>query len=89
MEKGFLASLQDRQKSKVPQRKFCVGDILILKVDTPSNDWKLAKVIEVCKDNKGCVQTVQLYLRCSDSAKLKSHVLVHPIDYIVLLVDST
>ena len=29
--KGFFASLQDMQKWKVPQRNFCVGDIVILK----------------------------------------------------------
>ena len=45
-------------------------------------------MIEVCKDDKGSVRTVQLYLRCSDPTKLISRVLVRPIDEIVLLLDS-
>ena len=45
-------------------------------------------MIEVCKDDKGYVRTVQLYLRCSGPTKLISRVLVRPIDEIVLLLDS-
>ena len=45
-------------------------------------------MIELCKDDKGYVRTVQLYLRCSDPTKLISRVLVRPIDEIVLLLDS-
>ena len=84
----FLAILQNRQKWKAPLRKFRVGDIVILKEDTQRNDWRLAKVIEVCKDDKGFVRTVRLYLGCSDPTKLISHALVRPIDEIVLLLDS-
>ena len=45
-------------------------------------------MIEVCKDDKGYVRTVRLYLGCSDPTKLISHALVRPIDEIVLLLDS-
>ena len=45
-------------------------------------------MIEVCKDDKGYVQPVQLYLRCSDPTKLVSRVLIRPIDEIVLFLDS-
>ena len=72
--KEFLATLQDRQKWKTPLRNFRVGDIVILKEDTQRNDWRLAKVIKVYKDDKGYVRTVQLYLRCSDPTKLINRV---------------
>ena len=65
-KKKFFATLQDRQKRKAPLINFCVGDIVILNEDTQRNDWRLAKVIKVHKDNKAYVQTVQLYLGSSD-----------------------
>ena len=80
--------MQDREKWKTPVRNFCVGDIVILKEDTQRNDWRLAKVIKVYKDDKGFVRTVQLYLGYSDPTKLINRVLVHPIDKTVLLLDS-
>ena len=86
--KEFLATLQDRQKWKAPLRNFLIGDIVILKEDTQHNDWRLAMVIKVYKDDKGYGQTVKLYFRCSDPTKLMNRVLVLPIDKIVLLLDS-
>ena len=46
------------------------------------------KLLRPNKDGKGYVQTVELYLDCSDPDKSINHVLVYPIDKIVLLVDS-
>ena len=86
--KEFLATLQDSQKWKAPLRNFCVGDIVILKEDTQHDYWRLAKLIEVYKDNKCYVRPVQLYLGCSDLTKLISRVLVCLIDKIAVLVDS-
>ena len=60
---------------------------MILKEDTQRNDWRLAMVIKVYKDDKDYVRTVQLYLGCSDPTKLINRILVHPIDKIVLLLD--
>ena len=60
---------------------------MILKEDTQRNDWRLAKVIKVYRDDNGYVRTVQLYLGCSDPTKLINCILVHPIDKIVLLLD--
>ena len=45
-------------------------------------------MIKVYKEDKGYVQTVQLYLGCSDPTKLISCVLLRPIDKTVLLVHS-
>ena len=62
---------------------------MILKEDTQSDDWILAKVIEVYKDNKGYVQMfISEQQGRSDPARLISLVLVHLTDKIVLLVDS-
>ena len=80
--------MKDREKWKTPLRNFRVGDIAILKEDTQRNDWRLAKVTKVCKDDKGYVRTVQLYLGYSDPTKLINRVLVRPIDKTVLLLDS-
>ena len=86
--KEFLATLQDRQKWKTLLRNFLIGDIVILKEGTQHNDWRLAMVIKVYKDDKGYGQTVQLYFGCSDPTKLINPVLARPIDKIVLLLDS-
>ena len=83
-----LAILQDRQKWKTPLRNFHVGDIVILKEDTQRNDWRLAKVIKVYKDDKGYVRTVQLYLGCPNPINLINPVLAPPIDKILLWLDS-
>ena len=88
LEKEFLATFQDRQKWIAPLRSFCVGDIVILKEDTQRNDWRLAKVTKVYKEDKGYVRTVQLYLGCSDPTELISCVLLRLIDKTVLLVHS-
>ena len=42
---------------------------MILKEVTQPNDWRLSELIKMYKDNKGYVQTVQLYLGCSDPTK--------------------
>ena len=42
---------------------------MILKEDIQPNDWRLAELIKVYKDDKDYVRTVQLYLGCSDPTK--------------------
>ena len=86
--KEFLVTLQDSQKWKAPLQNFCVGNIAILKEDTQYNNWRLAKVIKVYREEKGYAQTVHFYLGYSDPTKMISCVLVNQIDKIVLLVHS-
>ena len=83
-----ISCYSSRGRNRKHHRNFCVGDIIILNVDTQHNDWRLAKVIQVYKDEKGYVWTVQFHLGYSDPAKSISCMLVHPIDKFVLLVDS-
>ena len=64
--KESLATLQEKQKWLVSKRKFRVGDIVILKEVFNRNKWKLAKVIDIYNDERGHVQSVQLYVGASD-----------------------
>ena len=44
--------------------KFCVGDIVIIKIDSSRNEWPLAKVIEVYPDDMGYVRQVKFKGKC-------------------------
>ena len=86
--KKFLVTLQERQKWREPQRNFSVDDIVILHDESHRNKWRLAKIIDVYKDKRGYVRSVQLYIGNSGLNTLVSRVLVRPISKIVLLVES-
>ena len=57
--KGFLWSLQERQKWNRPRRNVQKGDIVLLKDDPASrNQWRTARVEKVCTDEDGLVRKV-------------------------------
>ena len=80
--KEYLASLQARQKWSKVRRNFQVGDIVLLKEDSPRNTWPMGRVVHVVPDEKGLVHSVQLKTAYSKD------ILSRPIAKIVLLVES-
>ena len=77
--KGYLPSLQTRQKWNKEQRNFAAGDVvLVLDDKTPRNFWPLGRVLEVYTNrNDGLVRSVKLKTRTSE--------LTRPVTKIVLL----
>ena len=75
----YLPSLQKRQKWSQISRSFAVGDfVLILDENTPRSSWPLGRILEVFPNQSdGLVRSVKL--------RMKSSVLVRPIDKIALL----
>ena len=74
----FLAARQERSKwvQMVPNVK--VGDIVLIKEDSPRNCWPLARVTAVTGSDDGCVRSVTL--------KTKSSTLHRPIHKILVLI---
>lgn len=59
--KGYLQSLQSRQKWIKPHRNLQVDDVVVLKDDNqPRNCWKLARVHQTYPDEDGLVRKVQI-----------------------------
>ena len=59
----YLQSLQPRSKWNERQRDLEVGDIVIMKEETPRNEWHLAKVIEAIKsESDGKVRKVKIIM---------------------------
>lgn len=58
----YLAGITLRQKWHAPRRNVQVDDIVIVQENAPRNEWKLAKVLDVCKDDDGLVRkaTIQI-----------------------------
>ena len=62
--KEYLQSLQSHTKWQGRKRNFSVGDIvLVLQDESTHNQWPMARVIQVFKDNNGYVQRVKLRIR--------------------------
>ncbi|XP_028413772.1 uncharacterized protein LOC114536616 [Dendronephthya gigantea] len=59
--KGFLLSLQERQKWNKCRRNVQRGDIVLLKEEsTARNQWKMGRVEEACADEDGLVRRVKI-----------------------------
>ena len=76
----YLPLLQSCQKWPFPRRNLPVGDVVLVATEnTPRNCWPLGRIQDVFPDKKGLV--------CKVKVKVKSAVLEHPIDKLVLLVE--
>ena len=88
----FLQSLQERQKWIRPRRNLEVDDIVIVKDDNiPRNQWQLARVAEVHKDEDGLVRKVNLaigdpFLSNEGKRVRQMSFLQRPIQKLVLLL---
>lgn len=57
----YLLNLQQRQKWQKTTRNSQMNNIVILQVDnSPRNEWKLARVVEVIPSADGIVRKVKL-----------------------------
>lgn len=87
--KGYLSTLQERQKWNKPQRNLKVNDIVIVKDENlPRNCWQLARVVDSFVDPDGLVRKVKLLVADKNSAgnKGRHSTLERPIHKLVLLV---
>lgn len=56
-------NLQSRQKWTKEQRNAKINDIVLLKDEiTPRNQWRLARIIDVCPGKDGKVRKVKLLM---------------------------
>ncbi len=59
--KGFLLSLQERQKWNRPRRNVQKGDVVLLKEESIArNQWRTARVEETYPDEDGLVRRVKI-----------------------------
>ena len=85
--KGYLNSLQMRQKWNVVQRNFEKDDIVLLKDESSNrNCWPMGRIIETFPDNKGIVRHVKLLVK-SATGDTKLSMLKRPISKLVLLLE--
>ena len=77
----YLQNLQIRRKWQTPRRNFMLDDVVLLKDEATRCDWRMARVINVHRDESGCVRHVTV--RTSSQQEL-----VRPIQKLVLLVES-
>ena len=91
--KEYLANITLRQRWHTPRRNVQVGDIVIVKEEeVPRNEWKLAKVLEVHKDDDGLVRktTIQIgerRLGKGGERLSKPSIVQRPIQKLVVLVE--
>ncbi|XP_051803238.1 uncharacterized protein LOC127533647 [Acanthochromis polyacanthus] len=92
--KEYLANITLRQCWHSSKRNVKVGDIVIVKEkEIPRNEWRLGRVLDVCKDEDGLVRkaTVQMGSRkCGDKSQQNttSSILERPIHKLVVLVEN-
>ncbi|KAK7575924.1 hypothetical protein V9T40_012210 [Parthenolecanium corni] len=58
--KSYLAQLQSRSKWKSTSPNLVVGDVVLMKDESPPLQWKLARVSKVMPDTKGNVRVVDI-----------------------------
>ena len=93
-KKEYLAGITLRQKWHTPSRNVQVDDIVIVQEDAPRNEWKLARVLDVCKSDDGLVRkaTIQIgdrRLGKGGERLGKPSVVERPIQKLVVLVESS
>lgn len=93
--KEYLANNTLRQRWHAPRRNVQVDDIVILKEEEiPRNEWKLAKVLEVWKDDDGLVRKAKIQIGEQKLAKggerlSKPSVVERPIQKLVVLLEKS
>ncbi len=93
--KEYLANITLRQRWHTPRRNVQIGDIVIVKEEeVPRNEWKLAKVLEVYKDDDGLVRktTIQIgerRLGKGGERLSKPSIVQRPIQKLVVLVEAS
>ena len=87
-QKGYLNSLQKRQKWNSPTRNFRKNDIVLLKDESRSrNHWPLGRITGTLPDKSGLVRQVELLTKLNSDDKNPS-IYKRPISKLILLVES-
>ena len=85
--KEYFQSLQSCTKWQGGKRNFGVGDIaLVLQDESAHNQWPMARVIQVFKDNNGYVRSVKLRIRKIRNSE-GNRILERPVSNIVLRLE--
>ncbi|XP_035854176.1 uncharacterized protein LOC118494390 [Sander lucioperca] len=93
-KKEYLTNIILRQRWHSARRNVKVGDIVIVKEDeVPRNEWRIGRVLDVCKDEDGLVRkvTVQMgnrKLRKEGQRLTSSSILERPVHKLVVLVEN-
>ena len=78
-KREYLCTLQERQKWNHPKQNFQTGDIVLIKDEnTPRNNWKMGRILEVKPDKHGLVRSVLI--------KTQSSEFLRPVNKVVLLL---
>ncbi|XP_049318702.1 uncharacterized protein LOC125780534 [Astyanax mexicanus] len=92
--KEYLGNITLRQRWHSPRRNVKIGDIVIVKEEeVPRNEWRLGRVLDVCKDQDELVRkaTIQLGSRKLGKAGqnvMNTSILERPIHKLVVLVEN-
>lgn len=92
--KEYLANITLRQRWHSSRRNVKIGDIVIVKEqEIPRNEWRLGRVLDVCKDEDGLVRkaTVQMgnrKLGKGGQRLTNPSIFERPIHKLVVLVDN-
>ena len=78
--KEYLQTLQRRSKWQHKTRNFSVGDVVLLKESNFRNDWQLARIMDVFKDENNVVRSCQI--------RTQRGLFDRPIHKLVLLVEA-
>lgn len=88
----YLANISLRQKWHTPRWNVQDGDTVIVKEgDVPRNEWRLARVLKVCKDDDGLVRRATIQIGNRGLGKrgerlTKPSIVERPIQKLVVLV---
>ncbi len=85
-------NISTRQKWHTTRRNLKVDDLVIIKEDTPRNQWHLGRVVETKKESDGLVRRVKVLVGERTSVKqdrpTKPLIIERPIQKLVLLLES-
>ncbi len=91
-KREYLMNISTRQKWHTTRRNLKVDDLVIIKEDTPRNQWHLGRVVETKKESDGLVRRVKVLVGERTSVKqdrpTKPLIIERPIQKLVLLLES-
>ncbi|XP_028425847.1 uncharacterized protein LOC114549652 [Perca flavescens] len=78
-KKEYLTNIILRQRWHSARRNVQIGDIVIVKEDeVPRNEWRIGRVLDVCKDEDGSCVKLQYKWETESSRKRVKDLLAHP-----------
>lgn len=91
-KREYLMNISTRQKWHTTRRNLKVDDLVILKEDTPRNQWHLGRVVETTEEKDGLVRRVRVLVGEKTVGKqyhpTKPSIIERPVQKLVLLLES-